>query len=267
MTITWARRIRTAAAAALLLAAAVACSSGSTDDDVLGPGRSFVSTGVTEDGAPFALVPGTRITLRVDGRTLGANAGCNHISGAATIDDGRLLLGDELTMTAIGCEPRAQAQDEWLVSVLGSEPTWQLDGDVLTITSGPTTIELLDEEVALPDTALVGTTWVLETVVDQETASSLPAGARATIEFGADGRIEGANSCNGFGSAYTASDTTIAFGPVTQSLAGCDLDRAAIEAHVMSVVVEGDVAYEIDGDVLTLIGADGHGLAYRAEPA
>jgi heat shock protein HslJ len=267
MTITWAGRIRTAAAAALLLAAAVACSDESSGGDVLGRGRTFLSTGVTEDDTPIELVPGTRVTLTLEDGTLRAYAGCNHLSGEVTIEGDRLILGDELTTTAIGCDQPAQAQDDWLVAVLRSEPTWRPDGDVLTITSGTTTIELVDEDVAMPDRALVGTTWTLETVFDRETASSIPTGAIATIMFGANGRIEGANSCNGFGGDYTASDTTITFGPVTQSLAGCDSERAAIEAHVMAVVAGGDVAYAIDGDVLSLTDADGRGLAYRAEPA
>src|SRR4051812_26438540 len=45
-------------------------------------GRQFLSTGVTQGGAPFALVPNTRIRLTfAANNSLSGNAGCNIMGG------------------------------------------------------------------------------------------------------------------------------------------------------------------------------------------
>ncbi|HET6700264.1 MAG TPA: hypothetical protein VFH14_00565, partial [Gemmatimonadaceae bacterium] len=54
-------------------------------------GRTFLSTGVIENGQAKPLVAGTRIRLSFDeeGRRIGANAGCNHMGGEARVENGR----------------------------------------------------------------------------------------------------------------------------------------------------------------------------------
>jgi heat shock protein HslJ len=268
------RHLGAAALAALLLgAAASACSSSSSDgaDDpaprdaaVAHPlvDRTFVSTSVTEDGDPKALVDGTEVTLGFEGGQLQANAGCNHLLGDLAIEDDTLVV-TRMGGTEMGCPGGRQEQDDWLIGVLTSSPTWRLDGDTLTITSGTTTIELVDEASVTEDAPLVGTTWVLDTIVEGDTASSVPAGVEAHIAFETDGQVVGSNGCNGFGGSYTAEQTSVRFDLMGQTLIGCGDPMAAVERRVMAVLT-GDVAYAIDGDALTLTAASGDGLAFRA---
>ena len=56
-------------------------------------GRTFLSTSVTENGAPRALVDGTRIelTFAEDDRVT-ANAGCNIMGGTGVVRDDMLIL-------------------------------------------------------------------------------------------------------------------------------------------------------------------------------
>src|SRR5262245_14958402 len=50
-------------------------------------GRTFLSTTVTEQGKDRALVSGTRVSLTFQEGRVGANAGCNSMSGEFSIID------------------------------------------------------------------------------------------------------------------------------------------------------------------------------------
>lgn len=131
---------------ALALAAGLAGCGDDDDGGDAGPlaGRTFTSTQVTEDGARRELVEGTLIQLVFDrGGLLSATAGCNSMAGEVVVDDERLLIG-ELAVTEIGCDDARHDQDEWLAEILDGDPGFELDLDVLRITSGPTTIELIE---------------------------------------------------------------------------------------------------------------------------
>ena len=239
-------------------------------------GRAFLSTSVTENGQPRPLVAGTRITLDFfeDGHRLGAQAGCNQMGGPASFEGGRLVVGD-LATTEMGCDPPRHAQDEWLARFLTSRPEWSMSGDTpeppgpagstLTLDNGTTTIVLEDREVADPDRPLRGTKWVVDTIVDGETASSVPAGADAHVIFEDDDRFTGNTGCNGMGgnSVVHQKRATITFSEVISTKMACSDDRMRLERAVLGTLT-GDVAYRVEADVLQLDGPDGHGLRLRA---
>ena len=137
--------------------------------------REFLSVRVTEGGAPKALVAGTRIALRFSEADVGASAGCNGLGGTYRIDLGKLLY-ERGGQTAKGCEPLLQAQDEWLVDFLDSDPTITLIGNDLTLDSGATSIHLRDREVAEPDLNIVGPTWTVETIIAGDAVVERPGG-------------------------------------------------------------------------------------------
>lgn len=231
-----------------------------TTPDVLPlDGRTFLSTATSG----FDLVAGTTVRIQfVDGR-FSASAGCN-ILGATYIVDGRELRVDGgIEMTEMGCEEPLMAQDSRLVDLLGSSPTITLDGDALTIASTLASITFLDREVADPDRPLEGTLWTLTSVVDGESASSLPTDAVSTIQL-VDGRLLVATGCNtGSASAVVAGDTLV-LGPLALTKMACDDARMQLEAAVVAVL-DGTVGVAIEAGTLTLTSGD-RGLAYTATP-
>lgn len=128
----------------------VACSSdkdGAADATAAGrlDGPTFLSQSI--DG--HVLVPGTQIRLSVDRDQIGAHAGCNSLSAAYQVRDGRLLVvGDGMTATDMGCDPPRHAQDEWLSGFLRSTPRIDLDGDTLTLATADAAVLLVDRVVA-----------------------------------------------------------------------------------------------------------------------
>jgi heat shock protein HslJ len=214
-------------------------------------GRTFLSSAVTENGAARQLAPGTQISLwfAEDGRLV-ANAGCNTLQGPVDTAGGHLSAPD-LSMTEMGCDAARHAQDEWLAKLLATKPSWQLQGDSLTVESGTTTITLRDKKVAVPDLSLEGRRWTLDTIVTGEVASHGASYAKAYLEF-ADGRVTGSAGCNAVRGPATISGDTIAFGPIARTRKACATDVNAIERAVLAVLDAGTTTYRIDAGSLTL---------------
>jgi heat shock protein HslJ len=239
---------------------------GATDSKGEPWGRTFLSSSVTENGEPKDLVPGTRITLNffTDGHRLGAQAGCNQMGGPASFAGGHLVVND-MSTTEMGCDQPRHAQDEWLAGFLTSKPTWAWERSTLTLENGTTRIVLEDREVADPDRALRGTKWVVDTIVEGDTASSVPSGVEAFVTFEDGNRFSGNTGCNGMGgnSVVDEGASTITFSEVISTKMACDDDRMRVERAVTDTL-DGKVAYSIDADVLRLDHPGGRGLHLRA---
>ena len=167
-------------------------------------------------------------------------------------------------MTEMGCDPALMGQDNWLVSFLGANPTFTLDGNDLTLTSGTTLVTLLDREVAEPDQPLVGPTWSLETIFNAEVASSVPAGASASITFAADGTFEMNDGCNAAGGNYAVDGSTITFSQVIHTDMACPGARGQVESAVLAVInFSGSVHFAIDAGSLSFTSGSA-GLQFSA---
>jgi heat shock protein HslJ len=228
-------------------------------------GRTYLSTEITDDGAPRELVDGTRLSLQFtgDGRLL-ANAGCNSMSGEVSLEDSRLDVGGGLATTEMGCDPARHEQDEWLAKLLDTSPEWRVDGDQLILTSGESRIVLLDRLVAEPDRPLTGTHWELSTIIEGAAASSVPKLDKTPdLTFTKDGEVKGFSGCNGFGGEAKVSGSTITFGSLQGTLMACAGAAGKVERTVLDVV-KGDVEFTIDGDQLRLQHLDGKTLVYTA---
>lgn len=93
-------------------------------------GREFLAT----QTRGHEQVADTEITLSFDDGRISARAGCNTMMGGATWDDGVLRVpSDGLASTMMACPGDLQAQDEWLMALLTSDPALSLSGGVLTV--------------------------------------------------------------------------------------------------------------------------------------
>lgn len=255
--------VRTLMMAGVLLLATTAC--GGDDGpggDVDGAlrGRTFLSTGVTEDGNPRQLAKQTRIELQFtdDGRLI-ANAGCNSMQSPVGTDDKKIAAAD-LAITDMGCDPPRHAQDDWLAKVLGAKPSWKLEGQILTLTSGGTVITLEDKQAAQPNLPLLGTRWTLTTLIDGETASSSPAASKAYLTF-EGGKVTGSTGCNDLSGTAVVEGKYLAFGPLGTTRKACAGTLATVE-KAMLAVLKGTVRFEVTSSGLTLKGQNSKALGF-----
>lgn len=227
-------------------------------------GKTFIATAVTEDGKPRELLSDTELSMQFtdDGRLI-TQAGCNTMQGTVSTADGKLVV-DDLGSTAMGCDQAHNEQDAFVSKVLGASPSWQLAEDRLTVTSGTTTLDLAPRETVHPDKDLVGTTWVLDTLVDGDVASSTPAGApEVTLVF--DGkRVTADTHCNGIAADYTVTGDTIVFTLGVSTKMACAPEIMQGE-NAVSGVLNGEVTYEITADRLTLTNKSGKGIQLNAQ--
>ncbi|MFH1475639.1 MAG: META domain-containing protein [Chloroflexota bacterium] len=220
-------------------------------------GRTFLST--ASDGR--ALVAGTRVRLWFQGGQIGANGGCNSMSGPYAIDGDRLVVR-QLGSTEMGCEQPRMDQDQWLADLLDGAAI-ALVGDTLTLTKDGVRLTLLDREVADPDRPLIGTRWVVEGLLSAGAVSSIPLGVVAALTF-SDGRVDVEAGCNRGGGAVTITDATLIFGPVALTKMACAGGAMEVERRV-TAVLSGEVRYAIVAGTLTL-EAGATGLMLRAAP-
>jgi heat shock protein HslJ len=261
------------AAAAALASALAGCGDDATADGATGgsaalgdlANATFLSTHVTRDGHDYQLADGTRISLRFWDARLSAQAGCNTLGGNARLNDDVIDVDGGLAMTEMGCAPPLSRQDEWLAGLLSGGPVASLDGDRLTLTSGDTVVEFLNEETADPDRPLTGTTWTLETMGGtgaDASVSSIPGDVESTLTIDDSGQVSIHPGCNTGGGDATVGDGVIDFGPIALTRMACMGPAMDVESFVMQVV-DGEVRYSIDADTLTLTNGDSM-LVYRA---
>ncbi|MGW5055286.1 META domain-containing protein [Actinokineospora sp. NPDC004072] len=234
--------MKTFLGALVLLAAATACGGGATPVGV-GPGAGGPSGAyLSESGRD--LVEGTRVRLEFtgDGRLL-ASAGCNTISGPVETGGGKVVVTD-LAVTEMGCDPDRHAQDEWLAGWLAAAPTWRLDGERLVLAAEG--VELVLARPAVPP--LLGTTWVVDTLIDGEVAASVP--ARATLVFSAD-RVAVDTGCNTGSAGYRLSGAAIVFEPPVLTRMACAPEVMAVEDAIVAVL-SGKAAVSTEGEAMTL---------------
>ena len=177
------------------------------------------------------LVTGTKIRLAFAGGNVTASAGCNTMSGGYQVAGDKLVVG-QLATTEIGCPPNLQAQDTWLSDLLTAHPQFAVQGSNLILSSGTTVVTLLDREVAEPDQPLVGITWGLTTIIDGQTASSVPEGVSATILFTADGKVQFDSGCNSGGGQYTVDGDSLHFAQIVSTMMACQNPRGSVESAV-----------------------------------
>jgi heat shock protein HslJ len=252
---------RALALVALIAVLLLGCASTPSESGV-GPvdltGDWQLSSG-TVDGAPFPVADDWPITLSVKGLDIGGRSPCNHYGGEVVVDaEGSRL---ELTsMTAMACEEPVMAAEAAFVAALPRIRGATRVGDRLTLL-GPG-VELAFDRLEPPPVAeIVGTDWVLESLVKGDAVSSVE-GAPATLRLEPDGTFSGAIGCRTFSGRWVQANGAITPTDLGMDQTECPQALAAQDSHVVTVL-EGFRA-NVDGQTLTLTATGGDGLIYRA---
>jgi heat shock protein HslJ len=228
-------------------------------------GGDWLLTSGTIDTLPVVLVDGWNVSLSVDGTDIGGTAACNGYGGSAAIGDGTFSIG-ELSWTEMGCEPAVMDLEQAYLRALSAVTAFVVADDVLTL-SGPAT-ELKFELLApVPDTEIVGTTWVLDTVIEGDAASNSPIMNAATLTLHDDGTLSGSTGCRLLEGEWVIAGAEIvftSFSAVDDPLAGvCAPDSEALDGFVIGVLGDG-FSVDVDGPRMTLMAQGNEGLSYTA---
>lgn len=259
-----ATRFRLAVLLALTAVTVAACGSSGDEpaDDTATPmGHTYISTEVVGDQIPG----GGPMTLRFADDRISADSGCNGASGAVDLSDHTLTVSG-LAGTLMACPGDRGAADAWQNTFLESGPAWRLDGDRLTLTGDTVTVHLTDKKIVTPDQPLLGTTWVVTTLLtpDAQIRSTVLDEVSPHLTIGEGGTVNGSAGCNRItGTAGVGPGDAVNFAVATTKMM-CAPDVMEVEQDVLTAL-DGRTTATIDADTLTLRNDNGHGLVLRAQ--
>jgi heat shock protein HslJ len=221
----------------------------------------WVLTGGSIDGVDAPVLDDHRITLMITGRTIGGTSACNSYGGEIVMEADGLHL-ENLSQTEMACEEPAMAAEFEYLNALARVRALARDGEEL-VASGDG-VELRFAAVPPPPTAqMVGTRWVLDTVLVGDVAAS-PMGEPATLELLEDGTFSGSTGCRHFSGEWTEAGDQILAPSWGMYETECPADLMDQDSHVVSVIGDGFIP-SVEGELLTLMDPGGVGLVYRAE--
>ncbi len=218
-------------------------------------------TSATVDRSRLALVDGFPVTLAFDEERVGGTAACNSYFGTYT-SDGETIVISDLGATEMACSPAEVMDLE--SSFLAALPR------ASRVTVGGDDLVLVGEDVELtfrrlppvPTAELTETVWVLESLVQGDTVSSVM-GERATLELFTDGSMLGSTGCRSLSGHYLVEGAEVRLTDFTAN-GDCDPDLEPQDDHVVTVLGDGFRAM-VEGRTLTVTSMGEMGLVYRAQ--
>jgi len=210
--------------------------------------------------ALIPIVDGSRITFSSNGSTFGGTAACNRYGGIIKVEAWELAM-DEIFVTEMACEPDVMASEQAYLGAIQIVNGASRDGDVLLL-SGEETALWYVAQTPVDTEALVGPTWILDGLIDGESASTT-LGDDLTLHFAQEGTLEALTGCRMLSGTYLVNGDAVDT-PELSAEGECSSEFEAQDGHVVGVF-EGGFTTEIVGDRLTLTGSGNQGLGYRAQ--
>lgn len=159
----------------------------------------------------------TPVTARFsDGRIEGFG-GCNHFTGAYTLDGDRLAIGS-LAATMMACPRATMALETAVTRVLAGSLRVDVGERTLTLTAPSGQVLAFD---AARDPALDGGKWTVTGFNNGRQAVVSPlANTKLWVQF-AEGNVRGHAGCNTFRATYTVNGDRVAIGAIAATRKAC----------------------------------------------
>ncbi len=238
-----------------------ACGEGGLTSDPIDLTGGWQLVSGTMEGTPVTPIATHPVTIEFDDGSVGGTSACNSYGGDYTVDRATITIS-EVFMTEMACSPEeVMSLESQYLGALGAVSAFAMDGSNLVLSGDG--VELEFEPVVTPPTAeMMGTVWVLESVIAGDSVSSVT-GERATLEFFSDGSFLGSTGCRNLSGHYVETSTGITTTDMT--MAGeCPTELSAQDNSVVTVLGD-EYRVDIEGATMSLTIAGEEGLVYRAE--
>jgi heat shock protein HslJ len=213
------------------------------------------------DGDSVPIVDGYPITLSLTDDGAGGTAACNGYGGMYQLAGAQITF-TELIWTEMACVAEGVMESEQMyLEGLLLVGTFSMTEDSLTLSGEQVQLDFTALP-PVPTAELTGTVWVLESLLDGETASSVN-GDRATLELFTDGSMLGSTGCRTLDGQYSVSGADVAMTEMTAH-GECPAELETQDGHVVTVLGDGFRAV-VDGQLLTLTSSGDLGLVYRSD--
>jgi heat shock protein HslJ len=209
-------------------------------------------------GGTIEVPAGWQVTLIFNGDEVGGQA-CNHYGGTYELDGSRISFS-AMSMTEMACEEPMMSVEAAYHAALLAVDRVELEGDSLTLTAADAELSYT-RQAPVADADLVGTDWVLDTLIDGDAASSVIGDGRLLLTD--EGRISGSTGCRLFDGEYAAAGSSVTVTQLITTMNPCDETNGGQDGDVLGVI-DGTFTFSIEGDRLTISNGQ-TGLVYRAE--
>jgi heat shock protein HslJ len=200
---------------------------------------------------------GARITLRFEDDEVGGQA-CNHYGGAYELRPDGSISFSAMAMTEMACAEPMMTVEAAYHAALAAITHVVRAGDTLTLSGDAT--ELSFELVPpVPDAALRGTRWTLDSLIDGDAVSSVQ--AEAWLVLRRDGTMTGSTGCRDLTGNYVVTGDQLTWTDLRAD-GECGKRLEEQDRHVIEVIEQPIV--KIAGNQLTLTLPNGTGLAYHS---
>lgn len=106
------------------------------------------------------------------------------------------------------------------------------------------------------DRPLIGTEWIVESLIFDHAVSSIPSGTRATMTFHDDGSVSVLPGCNTGRGRFVAGPETVTVSDVILTRMACLDEHGDLEAAVLAVLETPELGVRIEAASLTLMAGD-----------
>jgi heat shock protein HslJ len=201
------------------------------------------------------LVPGSPATLRFEGERASGTDGCNRFSTSYAVRGSTLEISPSGAMTQMACPPAIMEQARAFMASLQDTSTYRMDAGQLQLVDADGAVVA---SFAPQSQELTGTSWrVIGYNNGKQAVVSVLAGMQLTMAFAADGRVSGSAGCNNYTGTYTASGSSLRFGPAATTRKMCTQPAGIMEQEQQFLeALESVAAIRQEGDRAELRTAD-----------
>ncbi len=188
---------------------------------------------------------------------------CNSYGASVIVGSGSIAFGDLFATEAACADPDLMQRESTVLAIIAGASRFVFADAELTISGDEGSITF---EMPLPvvDVVLDDTLWTLDTLINGEAASSVLSTTRPTMTIDTtSGSIRGTTGCNDYFGEIRVEDTVVAITGLGWTEIGCERPVMRQEAAILEVLQTAE-SLTIEGDTLTLLGAEGRALVFRA---
>jgi heat shock protein HslJ len=169
--------------------------------------------------------------------------------------------------TEMACFPQEiMDQEAQFGGAISRVEFYELSGDRLTLASldGDVIISAVNRDSVEQPVGLGDVTWMADTRIEREAASTLVGGTEVTLRFDMDrGNIGGNSGCNQFGTTFQIDDDRIRIADLVGTEMACEEPVMEQQRFLYDVLLNADT-FTIEDRRLTILTADGRGIGLVA---
>jgi heat shock protein HslJ len=209
--------------------------------------------------AVVGMIADSEITLNfgAEGQVSG-NSGCNNYSGGYETSGDQLKIGP-LASTRMFCDKPAGVmdQEQQYLAALQNAATYEIMGDTLTIRDAGGATQVV-AKVNTP-AGLSGTAWEVTMYNNgKEAVVGLIADSKVTLNFSAEGQVNGNSGCNTYSGGYETSGDALKIGPLASTMMACAAPEGVMDQEQLYLAaLQNAATYDISGSTLTIRDAGG----------